>query len=240
MPTLSELEFLLVSNDYETLSAVSGGVKKCKGKLGLVPTAEAARGYLMRKKIDGVFVDMRVAGTLELIEEVRKGSSNAKAAIFACVQSARETTGALNSGANFALRAPLDVDGVSLHITIAKEVMLREKRRYFRHPANFSVMLMDGDGEHRGRITNLSEGGMAVRSGKALKHKTAIEFQFELGFGTEISGKGLVAWTSAEGTAGILFQTLQGMGMGYLGTWLTAREHLTPPVESDENPGPGQ
>ena len=42
MSTLTELEFLLVSNDYATLTAVSGGVKKYGAKLGLVPTAEAA------------------------------------------------------------------------------------------------------------------------------------------------------------------------------------------------------
>ncbi|MGC0771770.1 MAG: hypothetical protein WB543_02465 [Candidatus Acidiferrum sp.] len=107
MSALSELEFLLVSNDYATLTAVSGGVKKYEAKFGLVPTSEAAREYLERKKIDGVFVDLQVPGALELIEAIRKGPSNAKAAIFACVQTARETTGALNAGANFVLRAPL-------------------------------------------------------------------------------------------------------------------------------------
>ncbi|MGH9678286.1 MAG: hypothetical protein ACRD36_14365 [Candidatus Acidiferrum sp.] len=39
-----------MSNEYATLTAVSGGVKKYEAKLGLVPTAEAAREYLERKK----------------------------------------------------------------------------------------------------------------------------------------------------------------------------------------------
>lgn len=226
MSTLSELEMLLVSNDYATLTAVSGGVKKYGAKLGLVPTAEEARDYLLRKKVDGIFVDMKVPGSLELMEAVRKGPSNAKAAIFACVQSAKETTGALNSGANFVLRAPLSVEGVALHITIAKEIMLRERRRYFRHPVNLALTLKDKAMEQHGRITNLSEGGMAVRTGKPLRQEAGIEFRFELAFGAEISGKGLVAWTSTEGMAGILFQTLHGIGRGHLGAWLTAREQL--------------
>jgi response regulator RpfG family c-di-GMP phosphodiesterase len=228
MSTLSELEFLLVSNDYATLTAVSGGVKKYQAKLVLVPTTEAARDYVERKKIDGIFVDMQVPAAQELIEAVRKGASNGKAAIFACIQNARETTAALNSGANFAIRAPLSVEGVALHITIAKEIMLREKRRYFRHPVNLPVTLKDGEAEQRGRITNLSEGGMAIRAGKPLKHAATIEFWFELALGAEISGKGLVAWASSEGLAGILFQTLHGMGQGHLGVWLTAREQLSP------------
>lgn len=237
MSTLSELEFLLVSNDYATLTAVSGGVKKHEAKFGLVPTSEAACDYLGRKKIDGVFVDMQVAGALQLIEAVRKGPSNGKAAIFACVQTARETTAALNAGANFVLRAPLSVEGVALHITIAKDIMLREKRRYFRHPANLPVTLMDGVAEQHGRIINLSEGGMAVRAGKALKHSSAIDFAFELAFGTEISGRGLVAWTNSEGVAGILFQIVRGMGRGHLGGWLTAREQLSPRPEGDGEQG---
>jgi len=235
MSTLSELEFLLVSNDYATLTAVSGGVKKYEAKLGLVPTAEAAREYLERKKIDGVFVDMQVAGALQLIEAVRKGPSNAKAAIFACVQTAKETTGALNAGANFVLRAPLSLELVALHITITKELMLRERRRYFRHPVNLAVTLKEGDAEQNARIANLSEGGMAIRGMRTLKRAAAVEFWFELALGVDISGKGQVAWTSSEGMAGILFQTIHGMGRGHLGVWLTAREQLL--HRAEENPG---
>jgi DNA-binding response OmpR family regulator len=176
MSTLTELEFLLVSNDYATLTAVSGGVKKYDAKLALVPTAEAARDYLERKKIDGVFVDMQVSETLGLIEAIRRGSSNSKVAIFACVQSAGETTATLNAGANFVMRTPLTVEGVALHITIAKDIMLRERRRYFRHGVNLPVTLKDGEGEQRGRIINLSEGGMAVRAVRGLTQWTVIEF----------------------------------------------------------------
>lgn len=237
MSTLSELEFLLISNDYATLTAVSGGVKKYGAKFALVPSAHAGRDYLDRKKIDGLFLDMQIPGALQLIESVRKGSSNAKAAIFACVQNARETTATLNAGANFVLRAPLTVDSVALHITIAKDVMLRERRRYFRHPVNLPVTLKDGEAEQHARIVNLSEGGMAVRSGKPMRHKLGIEFKFELAPGAEINGKGLIAWTSSEGMAGILFQTLHGMGHGHLGAWLTARERLmAKPEETPDHP----
>jgi hypothetical protein len=90
------------------------------------------------------------------------------------------------------------------------------------------VTLKDGEAEQHARIVNLSEGGMAVRGVKLLKQATGIEFWFELALGAEISGKGLVAWTSSEGMAGILVHTLQGMGRGHLDAWLTAREQLLP------------
>src|SRR5258708_3589609 len=82
MSPLSELEFVLLSNDYATTKAVSGGVKKHGAKFIPVPTAGTARDCLNRRKIDGVFVDLEVPRALEVIEGIRKGASNNKAVIF--------------------------------------------------------------------------------------------------------------------------------------------------------------
>lgn len=232
MSALSELELLLVSNDYATLTAVSNGVKKHGGKFGLAPTTEAARVYIERRKIDGMFVDMGVEGALGLIESLRRGPANSKAAVFACVATAKESTPALSAGANFLLRKPLTADGIALHLTIAKDIMLREKRRYFRHTVNLPVTLMDGETEQNGRVVNLSEGGMAIRAGKPVKHMAGIDFAFVLGLGAEMKGKGLVAWTNADGMAGILFQTLHGTARAHLEAWLLAREQLSQDIQS--------
>jgi hypothetical protein len=77
---------------------------------------------------------------------------------------------------------------------------------------------------------------MAVRAVRGLKQWTVIEFALELALGVDISGKGQVAWTSSEGSAGILFQTLHGMGRGYLGAWLSGREQLSHKPEEEEDP----
>lgn len=221
-----ELEFVLVSSDYATMNAVSKGVKKYGAKFVLVPTAHEARESLSRRKVDGVFVDMEVPGALGLIESVRKGASNSKAVIFACVTNAKESAPALNAGANFLLRKPLNEESVALHVTIAKDLLVREQRRYFRHAVNLRVVLKNGEFEQHGRMTNLSGGGMAVRTAKALKHAAVVDFEFELSLGARVSGKGQVAWTNAEGMAGIGIQTLRGKGKEHLDRWLAARERI--------------
>jgi response regulator RpfG family c-di-GMP phosphodiesterase len=218
-----ELEFVLVSGDYATMNSVSGGVKKYGAKFILVPTAEAARDCLNRRKIDGVFVDLDVPGALGVMEAIRKGTSNCKAVIFACVTDAREYTHALSAGANFLLRKPVNEDSVALHITIAKELLERERRRYFRHVLNVPVALKDGEVEHA-RMTNLSEGGMAVRTAKALRHDAVLDFTFDLPLGGIVSGRGQVAWMNTEGMAGITLQTFRGEGREHLEARLTARE----------------
>jgi DNA-binding response OmpR family regulator len=226
MPVPIALEFVLVSNDYATVTAVSKGVEKYGGKFVLVPEAGAARDYLSRRKTDGVFVDLEVAGALALIESIRKGTSNSKAVIFACARSSREYTSTLNAGANFLLRKPVSLDSVALHITISKELLERERRRYFRHSVNLPVLLKVGEFEQRARMTNLSEGGMAVHTVKPLRHTAAVDFNFELPMGVSIKGKGRVAWINAQGMAGIVAESFDGKAKEHLEGWLAAREQL--------------
>ncbi len=222
----STLDFVLVSSDYAMLQAVSKGVKKFGAKFVLVPTAHEARETLNRRKVDGVFVDMEVPGALGLIESTRRGTSNNKAVIFACLVNAGESTQILAVGANFLLRKPLTEEGVAMHITISKELLVREQRRYFRHPVNLPVTLKEGELEQQARITNLSGGGMAVRTVKPLKHGAVLDLAFELSMGVRISARGQVAWVNSEGMAGILLQTLRGKGSEQLDAWLAAREQL--------------
>lgn len=224
------LEFALVSSDYAAVTAISRGIKKYGAKSSLSPGAEPARDSLRRRKVDGVFVDMEAPGALELIMDIRKGTSNSKSVVFACVQSSKESAVTLSAGANFLLLKPLTAESVTLHITIAKEMMEREHRRYFRHPMNLPVGLKDADGEQRARMVNLSEGGFAVRTTRALKHSSMIDFEFELPFGAIMSGRGQVAWTNQQGMAGILVHLFQGKGREHLEAWLTAREQLSAPA----------
>jgi CheY-like chemotaxis protein len=220
------LQFVLVSSDYGTMQAVSKAVKKLGAKFTLVPTAHEARECLNRRKIDGVFVDMEVPGALGLIESTRKGTSNSKAVIFACLANTRESTQILAVGANFLLRKPVTEGAVAMHITISKELMVREQRRFFRHPVTLPVTVKEGEVEQQARITNLSGGGMAVRTFKPLKHGAVLDFTFELSMGVRISARGQVAWVNSEGTAGITLQTLRGKGTEQLDAWLAAREQI--------------
>jgi len=224
------LEFALVSSDYTAVTALSRGVKKYGAKSSLSPGADSARDSLSRRKIDGVFVDMEAPGALELIIDIRKGTSNSRSVIFACVQSSKESAVTLSAGANFLLLKPLTAESVALHITIAKEMMEREHRRYFRHPMNVPVLLKDADGEQRARMVNLSERGIAVRTTRVLKHSSMIDFEFELPFGATVSGRGQVAWTNREGMSGILVHLFHDKGREQLEAWLSSREQLSSPT----------
>src|ERR1700674_233586 len=219
--------FVLVSSDYAIVTAVSRGIKKYGANFSLSPAVDSAKDCLSRRRFDGIFVDLDVPDALGLMTAVRKGKSNSKVVIFACVSSSKESTATLSAGANFLLLKPLTAESVALHITIAKEMMERERRRYYRHPVNLPVLLEDADGDQRARMVNLSEGGMAARPTKELKHSSMIDFEFEVSFGAPVSGRGQVAWTSKEGLGGIIIHTFHGKGREHLEAWLTAPEQLS-------------
>lgn len=226
MSSLRTLEFVLVSADYSTLTAVSAGVKKFGAALTFVPNSESARNCLARRKIDAVFVDHEVPGALQFIESIRKGTSNSRVVIFACVADSSVSIAAVRAGANVVVKKPITADGVTQHITLAKELMMSERRRYFRHPVNLHVLLKDEDSQQHAKITDLSDGGMAVRTARPLKHSSLVEFEFDLSFGTNLTGKGQVAWTNTEGVAGIIIRFFHGTGQVQLKAWLDAREQL--------------
>jgi CheY-like chemotaxis protein len=229
------LEFLLVSTDYKTLTAVTGGLKQFGASLDFVPTPDSARDYIARRKIDAVFVDLDVPGALDLILSIREGSSNRHAVIFACVRNAAESPSALGAGANFVIHKPVSVEGILSHLTAARSVMLRERHRYFRHVVSLPVALALKGTEHRAMITNISEGGMAVRVVKALECSSVIDFAFELPPGPSVSGRGQVTWANSEGMMGITFHFLRGKSQDYLLDWFRERLRISPnPLTADD------
>jgi len=239
MPAPATLEFLLVSTDYKTLSGVNGGLKQCGAVLDFVPTKDSALQFIGRRRIDGIFVDLVVNGALDLILSVREGSSNRHAVIFACVGSAAEAAPALGAGANFAVHKPVTAESVRAHVAAARNIMVRERRRYFRHAVSLPVSLTVRGAEHRATITNISEGGMAVRVTRPLEAGSilsVIDFAFELASGPAISGRGQITWANTAGLLGVTFHFLRGKGQDDLLTWFNERQRILPSLLADNEP----
>jgi response regulator RpfG family c-di-GMP phosphodiesterase len=228
MTSPTTFEFLLVSTDYQTLTAVAGALKQIDANLGFVPTVEAARDYVGRRKIDGIFVDMEIPGAVDLINFIRQSSCNRHAMVFGCRGTGIESPETLEARVNFLLQKPLSEEVVLSHVTSAREVMARERRRYFRHPVSLPVSLSGNGMEQRARMTNLSEGGMAVHTVKPVEFHSVIDFAFELAIGAAVSGKGLITWVNSEGMIGVAFQFLRGKGRDHLLTWITERQRISP------------
>ena len=236
MATTTALEFLLISNNYETLTAVAGGLQQIGASFDFAPTSEAGRDYIGRRKLDGIIVDLDVPGAEDLILSVRQGISNRSVVVFACLPSGNKSPVAVVAGATFLLPQPLTPESVASQVLAARSSMLQERRRFFRYPLSLPVQLTLNGVEQRSMMTNLSEGGMAVYIVKPVEHPRMIEFAFELPSGDSISGKGSIAWANNEGMLGIKFQFLRGKGEEILQKWLWERQSS---ARKDSGPSDG-
>jgi ActR/RegA family two-component response regulator len=218
------LEFLVVSNDHQVLKPLAESIHTLHGRPNCIPSVATARDYLGWRKVDGIVIDMNLPGALELIGCMRGGSPNRFSVVFACVASSAESQVAIRAGANFVLHRPLVPDKIAHVLTAAAEMMVAEKRRYSRYPLMVPVELKMEERQMECTMSNLSEGGMAVWSLSCHKPGSSIQFAFEIPFGGLIRGDGQVAWTNADGVAGIKFDVLADEACNHLSGWV-ARRH---------------
>ena len=226
--TISTIEFLLISSNPETLTAVRNGLKQFPAHLNFVPSIDLAREFLGRRKTEGIFVDLGAFEMQDLIHWIRANELNRPAIIFACLPSVKGSTAVMVTGADFLLHKPLTADGVASFISSALGKMNRERRRYYRHPVNLSATLIIGGVKELVRMTDLGEGGMAFQLLKPLAPSLMIEFSFELPAGQPITGRGAIAWVDGAGRAGLKFQSLHGKGEEQLQEWLLQQQEIVP------------
>jgi len=224
-PARLPLEFLVISDDKALVQTIAAAAEALQGHLNYASADTAAREFIARQRVDGIVVDMKLAGAVEMLRRVRTSSANRSAVVFACLSSEPETQPAIRAGANFVLRPPLVKEKVAHVFTTALPMMMVEKRQSFRYPLMVPVELRIKEREVESTMSNLSEGGMAIWSLFYHAPGTTIQFAFELPFGGLVRGYGDVAWSNGDGLAGIRFHTLLGEAASHLSAWLQRRDY---------------
>ena len=223
-PAAPDHEFLVVGNESDIVESVAVAVRQVKGRLNCAPRPASAMDYIARRKIDGIVIDMRLSGALELIHRVRNSSTNRGSVIFACLAPGPEAEMAIRAGANFILHRPLALEKIVRIFNLASAMMVLEKRRCFRYPLMIPVELTMKARRVESTMSNLSEGGMAIWSLYYHIPGSTVQFAFEIPYGGVIRGDGQVAWTNADGLAGIKFHILPDQAYTYLSEWISRRD----------------
>ncbi len=195
-------------------------------ELEVVTGAAQATAALARKKYDAVLVDCDdVDGAPGVLANVRQAASNRTAIVFAIVNGVTTAPAAFEMGANFVLDKPLGMERVARSLKAAHGLIERERRRYFRHPADLPVDLISAAGEHRsGKIANVSEGGMAIALTSAAPSVGNVRVKFQLpGSDNAIETKAEIAWTEGEGRrVGVRFLGISAQAGREITRWLAA------------------
>jgi DNA-binding response OmpR family regulator len=220
-----DLDSLLISRDAALLGVLRPTLENLSVRVEVCSGIQTGNDLLNRRKFDAVIVDCDdLQGGVELLNGLRKTQSNASSVAFAVVNGKTSTRDAFQLGANFVLQKPLTPVNASRCFNAAISFMVRERRRYFRHPVEIPVRISVKEGlDFSATTTNLSEGGMAVRITAKVQKNSEVKVQFKLpGTGSSLEVKALIAWAD-EGHAGVKFVDVPQSSQYQLDKWLTDR-----------------
>lgn len=220
------LDSLLLSQDPELVRIIRPTLEKLSIEVEVCQEARKAADILISEKFDAVIVDCDdLKGGLGVLQGLRGTPSNKNCVTFAVLNGHRTTTQeAFGMGANFVLQKPISALNASRCFNAALSFMVRERRRYFRHPVKMQVVIVFGDKSMNAASTNLSESGIAVILHEALPKGALPRLQFTLpGTCAKLDVEAEVVWADLKGRAGLRFHNIPKTAQEQLESWLDAR-----------------
>ena len=221
------LECLLVTCDSTLLAQIKSIINTHAASLDLRQDSASAIELAGRRHWDGLVIDCDdVAGGTETLAKVRNSRSNKETVIVAIVNGSTSVETALDLGANFVLRKPIQEARLRTVLNIALDKMECEHRRYFRYGIDLPVRFRNHLGEcFTGRMKNLSEGGLAIKLVDPMHLKGVVPVAFDIPSiePQTFQGKAEVVWSDAF-EMGLRFLYIEKESAVALKSWLSLLE----------------
>jgi CheY-like chemotaxis protein len=220
------LDSLLLSQDPELVRVIRPTLEKLAIDVEICHEARAAADILISEKFDAVIVDCDdLTGGLGVLQGLRSTPSNKNSVTFAILNGKRTTTQeAFGMGANFVLQKPISALNALRCFHAALNFMVKERRRYFRHPLKMPVRILMADKVVQATSTNISESGIALMLRDALPKGANPRLQFVLPetiFNLDLEAE--VVWADVKGRAGLRFHNVPEDCQQELEKWLDER-----------------
>jgi len=190
-------------------------------------TSASPRGVpeeLGRERFEALLVDFdTVSDSTPILVTLRGSPSNKSAIVLAVATGAERRQQAISLGVNFVFERPLEIKDLRLALATAHDLMVRERRRYFRCPIEVPVQLTRSNSvEIECTTFNLSSRGMAVHSPIPFNLGETLDITLDLPSGKPVLAEGAVVWDDRHGKAGIHFTCNPEMQQ-LLDSWLDVR-----------------
>jgi CheY-like chemotaxis protein len=187
--------------------------------------AETALDLLARKKFDGVFADCDVPGAEQLLRNLRKMRINQRSISFGLLSELMTVRSAFDLGANFVLYKPLSSERVKRSLRAGHGLMMREKRRHYRHAMGSGAFLTFGRHKDLGsELVDVSTSGVAIKAPQPLDAKQNVEIRFQLpGLSKPVTATARPAWADRFGRAGLEFLSMPDDIRAELEQWMLER-----------------
>lgn len=182
---------------------------------------------LSTAKYEAVLLDFdTVPSAMLTLSAIRQSRSNEKAVVFAVATEAVQGKRILQNGANLLLERPIEARQIRRVLHAAYDLMLRERRRYFRCAVELPVVLVQVSSGVGFRCTsiNMSSNGIAVSASAQFTPGEQVQIiVFLRNPEINIRAIGMVVWDDKHGKTGICFTCTSPQHQKDLDTWLDAQ-----------------
>lgn len=174
------LSCLLLTIDATLLKVMRTSFNVVSVDLELRTDAASAIELSARRHLHSFVIDFDdVSGARDVLAKIR--CSNKPSVVFVVVNATTTVSMAFKAGANFVLTKPVQATLLRGFLDTAVDMMEREHRRYFRHKASVPIQLFcNTGGSFMGKITNVSQGGIAVTHFGHAAIEGVVKLKFEL------------------------------------------------------------
>ncbi len=181
-------KILVVDDDEKMLIFVGEVLRKMGAETHLVQSSQQASELINKEKFDGVFLDWKMPEIdgLELTRRIRWSQSNSHCPIVMLtgVTDASALKECFQAGVNFFLQKPVTMQHLKSLLNASRGVMLQERRRYQRAPAQIPVLCqwksLDTTIKTTGESVNLSSDGLLVSLEELPPLRASVNLKFSL------------------------------------------------------------
>ena len=221
---------LLVTPDPSLVTAFTAVCRELGIEVRTTAGKEGIIEELQKAKYEGILVDFDTAPDPTLmLNALRRNPSNRNAVAFAVATKADDRRQALENGINLLFHRPFDAREIRRVLQGAHDLMVRERRRYFRRVAEVPVLLLQtrSGADCKCTTTNVSSNGVALKGPSPLPPGEEIHLiLFLQGVDRVVRTIGTVVWDDKHGKTGISFKCANPQYQIELDSWLDDQFHL--------------
>lgn len=181
---------------------------------------------MISSKFDALILDYPgINETVTAIRGVRTGKINRYSIILALVSDSSGAAMARDAGASFTVqRSPALLENLERAVHSAYALIVRERRRYERHPLSVAVEVRYNGRTVDGKMIDISEHGACIECCLPLPYTKSLELAFLLpGLKQQLKIEGTAAWTRGS-EMGIRFASTEQSSQPVLIEWLRSQQ----------------